>query len=89
MCFALLANFDNLLHGPNRVLPQLSVVFDGTVSPLLELENGIYDQFLAVRLPPGLGPAELTRVLLSLEHSVAFGTTEFEYLQRKQNRDFQ
>ena len=65
------------------LLPEFSVVLDGFVSPLLELEGRIDGQLLAGALPEGLGPLGLSRVLLLLEVLRAFRSAEFENLKTR------
>ncbi len=49
------------------LFPKFSAVFDGFVSPLLELKGGVDGQLLARALAESLGPLGLSGVLLLLE----------------------
>ena len=67
------------LHGIDGCLPELPVVLNRNISPLLELKAGIHRQLLAGGLTEGLGPLGLPGVLLLLEIFVAFSPTEVEH----------
>ena len=68
------------LHGIDGCLPELSVVLNRDISPLLKLEAGVHGQLLPGRLTEGLGPLGLAGVLLLLEIFVAFSSAEIEHL---------
>ena len=67
------------LHGIDCGLPELPVILDRNISPLLELKAGIHSQLLPGGLTEGLGPLGLPGVLLLLEIFVAFSPTKVEH----------
>lgn len=73
-------DFVDLLHRLDRLVPQLAIVLDRDVAPLLELEARVDRQLLRVRLAVRLGPADLARVLLFVERTATLGPTESEHL---------
>jgi len=77
---SLVLYFFYALHRLNSGSPELSVVFDGDVSALLELKGRVDGQLLAGGLPEGLCPADLARVALLLEAAVTLGATETKHL---------
>jgi len=74
------ADLFDLLHGLDRLLPEIAVVLDGNIAALLELERRIDGQVLAGRLAERLSPFGLARVLLLFEGVAALGPAESEYL---------
>ena len=60
------------LHGIDRCLPELPVILDRDIPPLLELEARVHRQLLPGGLTEGLGPLGLAWVLLLLEVLVTF-----------------
>jgi hypothetical protein len=69
--------------------PQLAIVFDWSISALLELEAWIDGELFAGQLAIGFRPFCLSRVLLSLERLPALLATESELLQaeRRESRE--
>ena len=66
------------LHRAQRLLPELSLVLDGHVAPLLQLEGRVDGEILAGGLSERLRPARLAGIALPLEEFVAFAAAEFE-----------
>ena len=60
------------LHGRHGVGPQLPVVLDRDIPPLLKLEAGINCKFFSCGLSECLSPLSFAWVLLLLEIFVAF-----------------
>ena len=76
--FSLLANSVYFLHRLHRVDVDFSVVFDGLVSFLFEIENTVVYYLLAVGFAIGFGPLHLLRIMLGLEMFVALGPAKAE-----------
>lgn len=68
-------------HSLNRLDIQLTIVTLGDVALLLQLESLVDNHLLTASSSIGLGPSCLSRVVLSLEMSVAFGSAKSEDLR--------
>ena len=67
------------LHGVEGGGNELSVVAEGYVAFLLELERRVESHLLAVGLAESFCPANLSRIALQLEVLVAFRLAELEH----------
>ena len=67
------------LHGVERLGPQLALVLDGDVAPLLHLEGRVDGEVLAGGLPECFRPARLPRIPFPLEQFVTFAPAELEH----------
>lgn len=87
LSLSLLTRFSICLNiGPpstlTGLLPQLPVVLDRNIAPLLKLKGGVHREFLPCRLPERLGPSNIPGITLPLEALVAPWPTKLEDLER-------
>jgi hypothetical protein len=83
MFLAAFLDFVNSLDGIDGLRPQLTVVFDWSVSAFLKLEAWIDGKLFAGQFAVNLGPFCLARILLSLECLSALLSAESELLKHR------
>ena len=74
-------DFAHTLHGVHSLDHKVTVVPDGHIAALLELEDWVVDELLVVSGSVRLGPPELSGILLRLEEFVALRGAEAEQLR--------
>ena len=68
------------MHGLDGPHVEVSVVLNGLILLMLKLVDGVVANLLVVELAMGLGPGQLSGVMLGLEVAVALGPAESECL---------
>lgn len=74
--FSLFTDVRYFPHGLNRLNIDISIILDRLVSNLLQSKDAVLRNLLVMHFTIGFCPGEFSGVMLSLEMSMAFGSTE-------------